>query len=118
MASASVSRTTLVVVVRRSALLQQLMRQLVNERGELLGLRLTGKNGDASAVAYAKRRCDLLGKDKLDALPLDEGNETVVVLANIAGDFAHGGKLRAFGLLHIEDIGIAKPNKDAGVLLA
>ena len=98
-------------------LVQHLMRQLMEQSGEGFGLRLSGENGNASAVAHAKRGSDVLAVDKLDALTLDERNETVVVLAYVAVHLAHGGKLDAFGLLHIEYIGIPKANKDAGVLL-
>src|ERR1700678_2927862 len=89
----------------------------MHQRSEGFGLRLTGQDGDASTVAHAERGCDLLGKDKLDALLLNERNEAVVVLANVAIDFAHRGKLRTFGLAHVEDVGIAESNKNAGVLL-
>src|ERR1700736_1009770 len=41
----------------------------------------------------------------------------VAVLAYIAIDFTNRRKLDAFGLFHVEDIGIAKANKNAGVLL-
>jgi hypothetical protein len=78
---------------------------------------LTGQDGDASAIAHTQSGSDLIGKNKLDALILDKGNKTVVVLAYVAIDFAHRGKLRAFGLRHIKDIGIAKSKKDAGILL-
>ncbi len=37
-----------------------------------------------SAVAHAQRGSDVLGKDKLDALPLDKGNQPVAVLAHVA----------------------------------
>jgi hypothetical protein len=89
----------------------------MEQGGEGFGLRLSRQDGNASAVAHTESGCDLLRKDKLDALTLDKRNETVVVLAYIAVHFAHHGKLDAFGLLHIEHIGIAKANKDAGVLL-
>ena len=56
MASASVSRTTLVVVVRRSALCNISCAEFMDEGGKLLGLGLAGKNGDASAVAHAQAR--------------------------------------------------------------
>jgi hypothetical protein len=73
----------------------------MEQGGEGFGLRLSGKNGDASAVAQAKRGGDLLGKDKFDALTLNERKQTVVVLTHVAVYLAHGGKLDAFGLLHI-----------------
>jgi len=81
------------------------------QRGELLGLRLTGENGDASAVAHAERGSDLLVVDKLDALALEERGQTVDVLAGIARDFAQLGKVYAIGLRNIlsRDLGPARP---------
>src|SRR5216683_4449301 len=93
------------------------MRQLMHQSGEDFGLRLTGQNGDASAVAHAESGRDVLGIDKLNALTFDERQQTVMVLSHVAIDFAHRGKLDTFCLLHIKDIGIAKANKDAGILL-
>ena len=81
---------------------------------KLLGLRLAGEDGDASAVAHAQSGGDVLGKDKLDALALDEGNETVAVLADVAADISRMvGKLCAVGLRDIEDVGIAEANQNA-----
>src|SRR5260370_38583879 len=85
--------------------------------GEGFGLRLTGQDGDASAIAHAESGRDVLGEDKLDALTINEGKQTVVALAHVAIDFADRGKIDAFGLLHVEDMGIAEANKDAGILL-
>jgi len=79
--------------------------------------RMSGQNGNASAVAHAERGCDLFSEDKLDALTINERKQTIVVLAHVTVDFAHCGKLNAFGLLHVEDIGIAEANKNAGILL-
>ena len=59
----------------------------------------------------------LLSKDKLDALGVNEGNEAVAVLANGAADLPHSGKLCTLGLLHVKDVGIAKAQQSAGVLL-
>src|SRR6266852_2368405 len=93
------------------------MRQLMNKGGEDFGLRLTGQDGDATAIAHAESGCDVLGEDKLDSLTIYEGKQTVVVFAHVAIDLTHCGKVDAIGLLHVEDIGIAEANKDAGVLL-
>ena len=79
--------------------------------------RMPGQNGNASAVAHAERGCDLFSEDKLDALTINERKQTIVVLAHVTVDFAHCGKLNAFGLLHVEDVGIAEANKNAGILL-
>jgi hypothetical protein len=98
-------------------LVQHLMCQLMHERGEGFGLRLTGQDGDTSAVAHAERGRNVLGKDKLDALTLNERKQTVVVFAHVAIDLAHCGKIDSIGLPHVEDIGIAEANKDAGILL-
>ena len=117
MASASVSLHYLGRGRPALGLVQHLVREFMDKGAELLGLGLSGKNGNPSAVADAKRGGDLLGKDKLDALGFDERNETVAVLANRAAHLPHGGKLCAFGLRHIEDVGIAESNKNAGVLL-
>ncbi len=59
------------------------MREFVNEGRKLLGLGLSGENGNPSAVADAKRGGDLLAEDKLNVLGLDERNETVVVLSTV-----------------------------------
>src|SRR6266851_3306759 len=89
----------------------------MNKGGEGLGLRLAGQDGDASAIAHAESGRDVLGKDKLNTLTFDERKQTIVVLSHVAIDFAHRGKIDAFGLLHVEDIAIPKANKDAGILL-
>ena len=57
------------------------MREFVNKGAELLGLGLSGKDGNPSAVADAKSGGNLLGEDKLDALGFNEGNKTIAVLA-------------------------------------
>ena len=94
-------------------LVQHLVREFMDKRGKFLGFRLAGENGNPAAVADAQRGSDVLGKDKLDALLLDERNKTVAVLAHVAVYLVHGGKLRAVGLRHIEDIGVAKSNQDS-----
>jgi hypothetical protein len=95
--------------VRRSraplGFVQHLMRQLMHQRGEGFRLRLTGQDGDAPAVAHAESGRDVIGKDKLDALTLDERNQTVMVFAHVAIDFVHRGKLNAFRLLDVKHIG-------------
>ena len=117
MASASVSLTTLVVVVRRSALCNISCASSWTSVENSSAFDWPGRMAILSAVAHAQRGGDVLGKDKLDALPLDERNKTVAVLAHVAVDLAHGGKLCAVGLRHIEDVGIAEANQNAGVLL-
>src|SRR5260370_4261723 len=89
----------------------------MHKRGERVGVRLAGQDGDASSVTHAERGRDVLGEDKLNAMTINERNRTVVILSHVAIDFAHCGKIDSFGLLHVEDIGIAEANKDAGVLL-
>jgi hypothetical protein len=49
---------------------------------------LPRQDGDASAVAHAERGGDALGEDKLDALTLNESNQTVAVLAYVSADLA------------------------------
>src|ERR1700679_2800037 len=66
-------------------LVQHLVCEFMDKGAELLGLGLAGKNGNFSAIAHAQSRGDLLAKDKLDTLTLDERNETVAVLAYRAG---------------------------------
>ena len=96
---------------------QHLVGEFVNQGAELLSLGLSGENGNPSAVADAKRRSDLLGKDKLDALSFNEGNKTVAVLAYRSGHLPQRGKFRPFGLAHVKHIGVAEANQHAGVLL-
>jgi hypothetical protein len=77
------------------------MRQLMDERAELFGLRLTGQECDPAAVAHLQRRRNALAKGKLDALFLHECEKTFTVLAYVAADLAYGGKLCAIGLADI-----------------
>jgi hypothetical protein len=58
---------------------------------------------------------DLLSEDKLDALCLDERNKTVAVLSCRAAHLSHGGKLRASGLLHVNDVSIAEASQNARI---
>jgi hypothetical protein len=53
------------------------VRQFMEQGGEGFGLRLSRQDRDASAVAHAERGSDLLRKDKLNALTLNERYETV-----------------------------------------
>jgi hypothetical protein len=99
-------------------LMQQLVRDFMHEDRELLGFRLSRKDGDAPAVAPAERGSDVLGEDKLDSLLLHEREKTVAVLANIAAHLTQCGNFRAFGLRDIKDIGIAKANKNTDIRTA
>src|SRR5580698_6183502 len=92
------------------------MREFVHKGRKLLGLRLSPQDVDASAVAYAKCWANVLRKNKLDSLLLDEGEKAVAILARIPAHLAQGRKLRAFGLGDIEDVRLAKANENAGVL--
>ena len=117
-ASASVSRTVAVVMVRRSALMQKLVRDLMHQRHELLGLRLAGQKGDPSAVAHAERGRDVLVVFERDILRVEKGDQPVPVLAHFAGDVVlELGQVRAFGLRHIEDVHGAKANQNGARLL-
>jgi hypothetical protein len=98
-------------------LVHHLVRCFMYQRGELLGLRLTGKNSDASAVAHPHCGGNLRVVDNLDALVSEEGRETVDALAGVAGNFAQLRQVYAVGLRYVEDVGIAETKQGAGVLL-
>ena len=70
----------------------------MDKRGKFLRFRLAGENGDPAAVADTQRGSDVLGKDKLDALLVDERDKAVAVLAHVAVYLVHRGKFRAVGL--------------------
>ena len=61
------------------------MRRFVNQRGELLGLRLARKQSNLAAVGDSKGRGDLLVEFQLDVLLCEECNHPVAVLAHFAG---------------------------------
>jgi hypothetical protein len=86
------------------------MRQLMHERRKLFRIRQFRQDGDTSAVAHAQRGSNVFAIHKLDALPLNEGNQTVTVLAHVALNLAHLGKVCTVRLRHVEDIGRAEPD--------
>jgi hypothetical protein len=116
-ASASVSRTVLVVAVRRSALCNILVRQFVNERRKLLRCGLSRQNGNLPAVAHAQSGGDALFELQLDTLSDHKINQPLPVLAYAARDlFGQFGKFLAFGLAHVEHIRITEPNQHGLIL--
>src|SRR5450756_134082 len=89
----------------------------MHQCGEGFCLRLTGKDRNASAITYAERGRDLIGKDKLDTLFFNECQKTVVVLSCIALNVLYLGKIGPICLLDIEDVGIPESDEDADILL-
>src|ERR1035441_1357111 len=89
----------------------------MHQRSEGFGLRLTGKDGNASAITYAERGRDLIGKAKFDTLFFNECQKTVVVLSCIALNVLYLGKIGPICLLDIEDVGIPESDQNTGVLL-
>ena len=87
---------------------------------KFLGRRLARKKDDLAAVAHAQRGGDALVELKLDALQLmtkstSRSRYSPALAGDALGEF---GKLRAFGLAHIEDIGGAEPNQNGLILSA
>ena len=58
----------------------------MNQRGEFLGLRLAGQQGDFSAVADAEGGGDAFVEFKRDVLRVQEVNQPVAVCADFAAD--------------------------------
>ena len=89
----------------------------MHQRGKLLGLRLPGKNGDASAVAHAECGGNLLVVDKLNTFDFEEHSQTVDVLAGVAAYFVHGRQVHAVGLRDVEGIDVTEAQQHTLVLL-
>ena len=66
--------------------MQKLVRRLVYQADEFLGIRLAGEQGDFSAIADAKGGGDLFVEFERDVLLCEEIDQPVVVLAHFAGD--------------------------------
>ncbi len=93
------------------------MRRFMDKRGEGFRLRLSGQDGDASAVAHAKSGSNLLVVDKLNAFAFEERGQAVDVLAGVARDFVHGGQVYAIGLRNVEDVSVAELQQNPLILL-
>src|ERR1017187_2670077 len=88
------------------------MRRFVNQRGELLGLRLPRKQSNLAAVGDSKGRGDLLVEFQLDVLLCEECNHPVAVLAHFAGDVVLKlRQVRAYGLAEVEDVDGTEANQ-------
>ena len=75
------------------------------------------KQSDLASVAHAKGGTDALFELQRDALSDDKIHKAVAVLSGAAGDaLGEFGKLFAFGLAHIEDIGGAESNQNGLIL--
>ncbi len=75
------------------------------QRGELLGLRLAGEQGNSPAVADAKRRGNLLVVFELDVLLVEKRNQAFALVAHFAADAVLKlWKVCAFGLRMVEDV--------------
>ena len=78
------------------------MRHFVNQRGELLGLRLARKQSNLAAVGDSKGRGDLLVEFQLDVLLREKCNHPVAVFAHFAGDVVLKlRQFRTFGLAEV-----------------
>jgi hypothetical protein len=64
------------------------MRRLVNQRDELLRLRLTRQKSDSAAIAHAQSRSDSFVELERDVLLRKEVNEPIMMLADFPGDVA------------------------------
>ena len=77
------------------------------------------KQSDLASVAHAKGGGDALFELQRDALSNDKIHKAVAVLSGAAGDaLGEFGKLFAFGLAHIEDMGSAESNQNGLILSA
>ena len=86
------------------------MGEFMDKCAELLGCALTGQDGDSAAVAHPQRWRDALFELKPDALGGNEFEQPLPVVSNIAGyALRKFGKVFAFGLGDIEDVGRTKP---------
>ena len=102
-ASASVSRTVAVVMVRRSALCRSSCAISCTSVDELLGLRLSRQQGDLAAVADAERGAIFSLYSSAMFWLCEKCDQPVAVLAHFAGDVVlELGQVRSFGLRHIE----------------
>ena len=100
-------------------LMQHLVRKFMDKRAELLSCTLTGKDGDSAAVAHPRRGRNAVFELKPDALGGDEVEQPLPVLPNIAGHtLGQLGKVCAFGLGDIEDIGGMEPDQYGLILSA
>jgi hypothetical protein len=85
--------------------MQQFVRRLVDQRGELLGLRLAGQQGNPATVGDAQRRGDIFADLKSDVLLCEKGNQPVAIAAYFTADgVLQLRQVHAFGLRVIEDI--------------
>jgi hypothetical protein len=106
-ASASVSRTVLVVSVRRSPRCS-ISWPISCTSVEFLGRLHPGKQGDFPAVRQTFSGANLVGVAQFNALRFHELHQPFAIAADIALHFGQLGKLFAFGLRDVEDIHGAK----------
>ena len=97
-ASASVSRTCLVVSVRRSPRCNISWAISCDKRGKFLGGLHPGKQRDLPAIRETLRGSNSLGETELDALRFNELKQTFAVSAHVAVDFGQCWEFFAFGL--------------------
>jgi len=98
-------------------LVQKLVRALMYQRGELLGLRLAGQQSNSSAVADAKRRGNLFVVFEFDVLLVEKRNQAFALVAHFARNAVlELRQVCAFGLRAIEDVDGAEANQHRGGL--
>ncbi len=73
----------------------------MHERGEFLGCLHPGKKRDLPAMRKTLRRCNALGKAKLDILRFDELKQTFAESTHIALHFAQCRQFLAFSLANV-----------------
>ncbi len=89
----------------------------MDKRAELLGCTLTGEDSDSAAVAHPQRWRNALFELKPNALGGDKVVQPLPVLSDIASHvLGQLGKVFAFGLADIEDIGRTKTNQHGLIL--